>query len=227
MISGKSPASGLSRAAVERAEPGSQQRGPCPFALLAGDGELDQTVGSKPEESPRCRKTPAMPFRVAFGSSPPSSIAACSSASSGSTPVDGGGGSLPDGGAVESGSQPGDAGTMGGPCSATGTCGPGLTCVGPALVPGSAERYCAPSCATNADCQAFAQSSYELQLPDTFTPLGGSPLDTNWKTPADTGGLATLSRGVVCASSSGSGNRPQGLPVRLPELHGRPAGRER
>ena len=127
---------------------------------------------------------------------------------------------LPDGGAAEGGSQPGDAGTMGGPCSAAGTCGPGLTCVGPALVPGSAERYCAPSCASNADCQAFAQSSYELQVPDTFTPLGGSPQGTNWKTPADTGGLATLSRGVVCASSSGSASGPKVCQFGCPNFMG-------
>jgi hypothetical protein len=102
-------------------------------------------------------------------------------------------GSAADGGAV--------TGTMGGPCNPDGTCGPGLACVGDLLVQ-NPERYCAPSCVTEADCQAFAQTSYAIGVPDTYTPIFGSTSSTDWK-------ATKLVRGVGCASTAGTATGPK------------------
>lgn len=99
------------------------------------------------------------------------------------------------------GGTPG-TGTLGGPCDASGACGSGLTCVGPGLVPSSPERYCAPTCETISDCDAFGATSYSIGVPDTVTPLAGNTSSTIWKS-------KTLSRGVACAPLDSTPNAPK------------------
>jgi hypothetical protein len=85
------------------------------------------------------------------------------------------------------------AGTIGAPCRADGACNSGLVCTGAWLLPaGAGDRYCAPPCSGMDDCQAFAQTTYSIQVPEHYALAGGGPNLNSWQS-------KFLSRGLVCA----------------------------
>jgi hypothetical protein len=85
-------------------------------------------------------------------------------------------------------------GTMGGPCDVDGDCPSGELCLSPGVGIGT-DKYCAPSCNVQSDCQAFAETSYNIGVPSTVTPQGGS------STPTIFGSV--LARGYGCGPTTG------------------------
>jgi hypothetical protein len=79
---------------------------------------------------------------------------------------------------------------MGGACDVDSDCSAGNLCLLPGVGIG-AHRYCAPACNTNDDCQAFAESSYNITVPDTVSPQGASPTASIYQG-------TTLARGHAC-----------------------------
>jgi hypothetical protein len=102
-------------------------------------------------------------------------------------------------------------GTIGAPCRADGACNAGLTCTGArGFPPGAGDRYCAPPCAAIDDCQAFAATSYSIQVPEHYTLAGGAPNLNTWQS-------KFLSRGLVCAPL-GDGPGPKYCQFGCPNL---------
>ncbi len=128
-------------------------------------------------------------------------LAACSSSPNASTggALDGGpnasGGGSTGSGASGSGGATSAGPTMGGFCKVDSDCPSGELCLSPGLGVGT-DKYCAPPCAQQGDCVAFAQTSFNIQVPDTVTPQGGSPTPTVFQS-------TTLARGYACAPVSG------------------------